>query len=213
MRSCSLASRSIGIFLRRIAQRRQLLLAEHRVRVDVDLGVERDELAGLGDDERVDLEQRGIALEVDAVQRHQDGLELADLRALEAEAESELAALVGLQPRGGIDVDAQDLLRRVRGHFFDVHAAGGGGDDGHAAALAIQRERQVDLAVDLRAGLDVHRLDGQAFGTGLFGHQPLAEHVRGGGAHRVEVARQLDAAGLAAAARMHLGLDHPQLAA
>ena len=99
------------------------------------------------------------------------------------------------------------------GDFFDVHAAGGGGDDGHAAALAIERERQIDLALDVRARLDVHRFDRQAFGAGLFGDQALAEHVGGGGAHRVEIARQLHAAGLAAATRMHLGLDHPQLAA
>ena len=126
---------------------------------------------------------------------------------------AELAALVGLQPRGGVDVDAQDFLRLVRGDFLDVHAARGRRDDGHAAALAVQRERQIDLALDLRARLHVHGLDGQAFGTGLFGDQPLAEHVGGRRAHRVEIARELDAARLAAAARMHLGLDHPEAAA
>jgi hypothetical protein len=102
LRSCSLASRSIGIFLRRIAQSGHGLLAEHGVRVDVDLGVERHEVARLGDDQRIDLEQRRIALEIDAVQRREDGLELAHLRALEAEAEGELAALVRLQPAPGL---------------------------------------------------------------------------------------------------------------
>jgi len=153
-----------------------------------------------------------VTLEVDAVQRHEDLLELADLRTLEAEAEGELAALVGLQSRGGVDVHAQDLLRLVRRHFFDVHAARRRGDDRHAAAFAVQRQREIDLAFDLRTGLHVHRLDGQAFGTGLFGHQPLAEHVCGRAAHRVEVTRELDAAGLAAAAGMHLRLDDPQVA-
>ena len=79
--------------------------------------------------------------------------------------------------------------------------------------LAVQRQRQVDLALDVRARLHVHRLDGQAFGAGLFGDQALAEHVGRGAAHRVEVARQLDAARLAASAGVHLGLDHPQAAA
>ena len=193
--------------------RRQRLLAEDRVGVDVDLGVERHELAGLGDDERIDFEQRRVALEIDAIQRHEDRLELADLRALEAEAERELAALVGLQAGGGIDVHAQDFLRRVFGDFFDVHAARCGGDDRDAAALAIQRERQIDLALDVRTRLDVHRFDGQPFGTGLFGDQALAEHVGRGRAHRVEIARQLHAARLAASAGMHLGLDHPEFAA
>ena len=213
MRSCSLAWRSIGIFLRRIAHGGQRLLAEDRVGVDVELRVERHEIAGLGDDERIDLEQRRIALEIDAIQRHEDGLELADLRALEAESESELAALVGLQARGGIDVDAQDFLRRVFGDFFDVHAARFGGDDRNAAALAIQRERQIDLAFDVRTRLDVDRFDRQTFRTGLFGDQPLAEHVGRGRAHRVEIAREFHAAGLAASAGMHLGLDDPEFAA
>ena len=87
---------------------------------------------------------------------------LADLRALEAQTESELAALIGLQSGRGADVDAQDLLRRVLGDFFDVHAAGGGGDDRHAATLAVERERKIDLALDVRAGFHVHGLDGQA---------------------------------------------------
>ena len=213
MRSCSLACALDGIFLRRIAIGGQRLLAEHRVRIDVELRVQRHELAALGDDQRIDLEQRGVALEIDAIQRHENGLEFADLRTLEAEPEGELAALVGLQARRRVDVHAQDFLGRVLGDFFDVHAAGFGGDDGDAAALAIQRERKIDLAFDVRTRLDVHRFDRQAFGPGLFGDQPLAEHVGGGGTHGVEIARQLDAAGLAAAAGMDLGLDHPEFAA
>ena len=35
-------------------------MAEHRVAVDRDLGVERDHLAVAGDDERVDLDQRRV---------------------------------------------------------------------------------------------------------------------------------------------------------
>jgi hypothetical protein len=46
----------------------------------------------------------------------------------------------------------------------------------------------------------------------LFGDQALSEHVGCRRTHRVEIARQLDAAGLAAASGVHLGFDHPQLA-
>ena len=38
-------------------------------------------------------------------------------------------------------------------------------------------ERQIELALDVRARLDVDRIDRQAFGPGLVGDQPLAEHV------------------------------------
>ena len=201
------------IFLRRIAQARQRLLTENRIRVDVDLRVERDEVATLGDDQRIDLEQRRVALEVNAVQRHENRLELANLRALEAEPEGDLAALIALQARGRIDVDTQDLLGRVRRDFLDVHAAGGGGDDRDAAALAIQRERQIDFALDLRTRLDVDDFDRQAFRPGLFRDQSLTEHVGGCGAHGIEIAREFHTARLATAAGVHLGFDHPELAA
>ena len=109
--------------------------------------------------------------------------------------------------------DAQDFLRRVFGDFFDVHAARFGGNDRNAAALAIQRERQIDLAFDVRTRLDVDRFDGQPFRTGLFGHQPLTQHVGRGRAHRVQISRQFHAASLAASAGMDLGLDDPEFAA
>jgi hypothetical protein len=47
----------------------------------------------------------------------------------------------------------------------------------------------------------------------LFGDQPLAEHVGGGGAHGVQVASQFHAACLAAPPGVHLSLDHPEFAA
>ena len=43
--------------------RHELGLAEQRVLFDVDLGVERDQRAVLGHDQRVDLDERQVALE------------------------------------------------------------------------------------------------------------------------------------------------------
>ena len=48
------------LLLVEVAQLDQLRVAEQRVVVEVDLGVERDQLAGLRDQERVDLDQRRI---------------------------------------------------------------------------------------------------------------------------------------------------------
>jgi hypothetical protein len=121
--------------------------------------------------------------------------------------------LISLQARGGIDVHAQDLLRLVRGDFFDVHAAGRRGDDGHAAALAVQRERQVDLALDLRPDSTYTVSMGRPSGPVCLvtSRWPSMSAVAARTAS--EIARELDAAGLAAPAGMHLGLDHPQCAA
>ena len=109
--------------------------------------------------------------------------------------------------------DREDFFRRVVRHLFDVHAAGAGGDHRNAAALAIERQAQVQLALDFRAGFDVHLLDRESGGAGLLGDEPLAEHRGGRRADRLELAHQLDAAGFAAAAGVHLRLDDPGRAA
>ena len=108
-----------------------------------------------------------------------------------------------------MNVDGEDLLRRLRRDFLDVHAARGGGDQRDASALAIQRQRYIDLPLDLRAGFDVHSLDRQAFGARLLRDQPGSQHRLRGRAHGVQVARDFDAARLTASTRMHLRLDDP----
>jgi len=57
-----------GFHLKRIlfgsvAQRLDLRMAEERVVVEGDLGVQREELVVLGGDERIDLHQRGVGFD------------------------------------------------------------------------------------------------------------------------------------------------------
>ena len=136
-------------------------------------------------------------------------LELLDLLAREPEGEGELAALKRHQAGGRMHRDREDLLGRLLGDLLDLHAARARGHHRDAAALAVERETQVQLALDLRARLDIDVLDRQARAPGLLGDQTLTEHRARRGAHRLEIARELDAAGLAAAAGMHLSLDDP----
>ena len=70
-----------------------------------------------------------------------------------------------------MDLDADDLLGRLRRDFLDVHAAGGRGDERDAAGVAVEQQAQVQLALDLRAGLDVDLVDRQALGPGLLGRR------------------------------------------
>ena len=117
--------------------------------------------------------------------------------------------MIGLQASRRINVRAQDLLRLVRSDFLDVHAARGRGDDCNASALAIEQQAEVQLALDGAAGLDVNKVDRQAGRARLFRDEPLPEHCGGGLADLLHGAAQFHTAGLAAPARMHLGLDHP----
>ena len=97
-------------------------------------------------------------------------------------------------------------------NLLDLHAAGGGRDEGDASALAVQGQRHVDLTRDVGAGLDVHPLDRQTFSGGLRRHQALAEELAGRCTHGVQVPHELHAARFAAPAGMHLGLHHPDTA-
>jgi hypothetical protein len=126
------------VLLAGIAQRRQLRVAEQGARVDVDLGIERDQRAGLGDDQRVDLDQTQILLHVEAIERLHQGLELGELRSGKSEPEADLARLEALQAGGRVDGDGEDLFRGAVRDFLDVHAAGGGGDERHAALFPVE---------------------------------------------------------------------------
>ena len=68
-------------------------MAVERVVVEVHLRVEREQIAVLGDDERVDFDQRRVG----RLERVVDGVHqlagLRDLRPVEAEREGELARL------------------------------------------------------------------------------------------------------------------------
>ena len=57
------ASTSAGVLLRRCRAAPTTSVAEERVVVEVHLGVEHAQLAGLGDDQRVDLEQAHVLLD------------------------------------------------------------------------------------------------------------------------------------------------------
>ena len=98
---------------------------------------------------------------------------------------------------------------RLCGDFLDVHAAGRRGHERDAARVAVEQQAEVQLALDLRAGLDVDLVDRQAVARGLLGLEPLPEHALG---RRGDVRGRLDhldAARLAAATGVHLRLDHP----
>ena len=73
--------------------------------------------------------------------------------------------------------------------------------------------RQVEFLVDQRAFFDVEPVDHLALGAGLMGHQRRTEDARRLAADVLDRFDDLDAAGLAAAARMYLRLDHPYRAA
>ena len=140
-----------GVLLLDVAQLLHVLVAEEGVVVEVDLGVEAHDLAGLGHHQRVDLQQRHVLLDEGLVELADQLHALVDLVALELQRGGDLAAVEWRVARGRVDRQRDDLLGRVVRHLLDVHAAFGGGDEGDARGGAVDQRGEIKLARDRRS--------------------------------------------------------------
>lgn len=76
-----------------------------------------------------------------------------------------------------MDVLARDLLRRVLGDFFDVHAALGARDDRVAARRAVLENGEVEFLRDVHGLADEDLADEFSLGAGLVRDERLPEHL------------------------------------
>ncbi len=109
-------------------------MAIQRVVVEIDLGVEAEELAVLGDDQRIDLEQAHVLLDEGLVEL---GAAAALICLLQIGVEAErlrrrCARDAGMMPVAGSTEMVDDLFGRVVRDLLDVHAAFGRDDEGDA---------------------------------------------------------------------------------
>ena len=188
-------------------------MAVEGVVVEIDLAVERDELAFAGDDQRIDLHQRRVGLDERPVQRLQEWPQDLGAVGAQAQAESQLAHLKRLQARGRANRLAQNGRGILVGDFFDLHAAGSAGHDDRRFDGAVHQDAQVQLALDVLALFDEQALHQAAFRAGLRRDQRHAQNLGGELLRFVHRARQLDAAALAAPAGVNLRLHHDHLGA
>ena len=179
-----------------------------RVVVEVHFRVEREQVAGPGDDQRVDLDHRGIRLDEGFVQRGGQRDELVDLRSVEPDREPDLTRLERHEADPGLDMHADDLLGRRGGDFLDVHPPRGAGHQDRLAGGPIEQQADVQLARHVHAFFDEHPAHDAALGSGLMRDERHPEHVVGDCLGLVRRVRKLDATAFPAAACMNLGLDH-----
>jgi hypothetical protein len=190
-----------------IAHLGDVLVAVERAVVHVHLGVERDHPTVGGGHQRIDLEQRGVGLAVGVGQCvHELGPRLESV-ALEAEAEGQLAAQVGVESHIGIEVGLENGVRVLGRDLLDFHAAELRRHHDREAFGAVEHHAEVELAVDRQRLFDEYGANQLALGPGLLGHQCHSEDLIGQLDRFVGVVGELDAAALAAAAGVDLGLD------
>src|SRR5437763_7416341 len=175
-------------------------LTEGGVLVEGDLAVEGDDLALRVADQRVDLDQGGVLGDEGLPQLHDDlGGLVDDLRRELARGE-DLDGLRLVHAGDRVDRDLGQRLGTLDGELLDLHAAFGRRHRQEGAVRAVQQEGEVVLLGDVRGlghqhaardvALDVQAENGLCLLFGLI--RRLGE---------------LDAARLAAATGLHLGLD------
>jgi hypothetical protein len=126
-----------------------------------------------------------------------------------ANAEGQFARLERRQTESGLHRLFQDPLGRLRGDFFDFHAAVGRGHEYILAVRPIEHDAQVQLALDRQGFFDQDAMNHAAFRTGLMGHQRHTQNLLRDLGSFPGIPGDFDASALAASARMNLRLhDH-----
>jgi len=180
---------------------RVVLVAEDGVGVEGDLGIEHMHPALRREDQRVDLDEVGVAFGVGHIQLAQD------LDGLVGGGRVEVGALHpgpgGLfgESLGGIDEHLADGVGVLGRHCLDLDAALGRQHSEMLLGRAVQREAGVVLLGDVRGLLDPEPMHDMAVDV-----EP--QDVAGVGPHIVDGGGELHASRLAAPAGMHLRLDH-----
>ena len=200
------------ILLADIAHRQQVLVTVQRIAVQIDLGIECQQVPLRCHHERVDFNQACILTVEELDQAEQDLLELFDLISIETQRKTQPPRLVWLHPGRWIDQHSNDLFRCLCRDFLDVHAAGARGHHQYPTGLTVDQCTDIQLLGNIGRLLDQDIAHRQTVCPGLLGHDPVRQHPR---CLFLDLVRRIDqnhASGLATPTGMSLRLHHPTFA-
>ncbi len=196
-----------------IAQSEDIFLAKEGVAVEVHFCIEGQHLSLLGENQRIDLSQRCVALVIGAIEPLHRGDEFTREFGWNTQSRGDAAALKRRQTDHRVDGLLENFFRMFLGDLFDLNAALGRANDAHPRLRAIEHHGEIELAGDIEPLLDQHSAHQTAFRTGLMRHQILAQHVTGACGGFVRGFDDLDAAALTPAAGVNLRFDYTDAAA
>ena len=136
------------IFLRNIAQFANVGMAEERVVVEGQLGIESEKPAIGGSDEGIDLEERSISIEKRLIETGKKLHGGIDLFGIKSKRESHLARLKGFQAHARIDVLLQNGAGIFRGHLLNLHTTRCRCHEHRLAFRAVDENAEVQLVFD-----------------------------------------------------------------
>jgi hypothetical protein len=116
-------------------------MAEQRVVVERDLGIERYDISRPGDDQGVDLDDRAVKRNERRVHARHELAERTRLSAREPESRGKAAAVETGDAGCGIDANTENFFGSPGGNFFDLHPARHGGDEGDPPSDPVHEQR------------------------------------------------------------------------
>src|SRR5690606_18755438 len=200
------------IFFSQVTESHDIGVTEQSVAVEVELGVQSDDVARAGQDQRVDLGQFSVGFGVALVQLLEFSNGVFDRSVRHADTASQLGGLLVGQANSRVHEFFQNGVGVALGHFFNFHAAFAGSHHGHALGSTVGNDTDVVFLLDVRAFLDQQATHFLAFRASLVSDQLHAQDFRGQLTHFVHRASQLDATALATATGVNLGFDNPHRA-
>ena len=165
------------IFLRLVTHFAQIRLAEQCVAVSAQFAVEANQIALFGDDQRVDFDQRQVALQENGRQAHEDFGELLNQFTFQTQFERQLASLIRHRASQRIKLNFMDQVRSFFRHFFDFHAAFGGGHKDHTTGTTVNNGTEIQLFSDIGRCFNQNLVNRLAIGICLIRYQTLAQPV------------------------------------
>ena len=205
---CSL--RFTRVFLRLVAHFTQIRLAEQCVAVSAQFAVEADQVALSGDDQRVDLDQRQVALQEDGCQTHEDLGELLNQLAFQTQFERQLATLVRHWACQRIDRHFVDQVWRLFCHFLDFHAAFGRRHEHHTTGAPVNNRAQVQFFRDVSCSFNQDLVDRLTVRICLVRYQTLAEPMFSKRTNLFFTLNNLHTARFTTATSVNLTLNYPR---